>query len=584
MQIDWSRNKALFAVFLIMLIVLGRNVVSQASDLSRANLPNPDSYYKLVILKDYKAETGFQYIARDNAPYGSWSHWSLPHTWVVWQLHHGLMFFGVDKNAALLWAGGGLTLLSMLLLAIFVALVVANVGSPIAAFVSAIVLVSSTPLFGYGQLVQITHHVFMLLPLAAAAVFFLRREFKASLAQDFLGGLFLGVGIWISPETMPLVLVFAAMRAAIRLQVPSSGTLSPAALGLMLALITGWVIDSPPPTFSLWALDHISFAWLLFGGLLAVLLLLTDWCVARHLSVPVSVCILVLALVLVAICWLILVPGALAGPEGLIPDELKMVWYSQIMELQPITLPSQWLGYLLVPIIGTALLGYIAWRESSLWMLVLAASTLIYAVLGASHIRMAAAMTLISTMTFSIGLSKLRAFVHMQDSSVPMREQLLVALFILSVPLQILGSIALAYFDEVAGSIESVADKSRCQLDIVLPLLKRLPPGTVLANPNLGPEILFKTQHQVIAGNYHHNINGLLDSFRLLRSVSPDIEARSLISTRHIDYILSCAKIYSTLTGEGHDKTLAQRIAAGEQIDWLPEKETVGDWRLYKNM
>ena len=48
-------------------------------------------------------ETSFQFIARDNAPYGSWIHWSLPHTWTVWQLHRGLMTFGAEKEAALGW-------------------------------------------------------------------------------------------------------------------------------------------------------------------------------------------------------------------------------------------------------------------------------------------------------------------------------------------------------------------------------------------------------------------------------------------------------------------------------------------------
>ncbi len=153
-----------------MLAVLGRNMASQATDLTSADLPNPDSYYRLVILKDYTPETGFQFIARDNAPQGSWIHWSLPHTWTVWQLHRGLMAVGLEKNAALLWAGGGLTMLSMLLLAFFVALAVANVGSLRAAVVSALVLASSPPLFGYGQLVQITHHIFMLVPLAAFCV------------------------------------------------------------------------------------------------------------------------------------------------------------------------------------------------------------------------------------------------------------------------------------------------------------------------------------------------------------------------------------------------------------------------------
>ncbi len=78
--------------------------------------------------------------------------------------------------------------------------------------------------------------------------------------QDFTGGLLLGLALWVSPETMPLVLVLAAMRAAIRLQQPASGAVWSVAVGFMLMLLAGWLTDPPPPTFTAWALDHISLA------------------------------------------------------------------------------------------------------------------------------------------------------------------------------------------------------------------------------------------------------------------------------------------------------------------------------------
>lgn len=580
MPFTWTCNKALLAAVFIMLVVLGRNITSQATDLTNANLPNPDSYYKLVLLKDYTPETGFQFIARDNAPHGSWIHWSLPHTWTVWQLHRGLMVAGLDKDAALLWAGGGLTMLSMLLLTFFVALTVANVGSLRAAVVSALVLASSPPLFGYGQLLQITHHIFMLVPLAAAAACFLRPGFRAGWLQDFMGGLLLGLALWISPETMPLVLALAAMRAVIRLQQPASGVVWPVAAGLMGMLLAGWLIDPPPPTFTAWALDHISLAWLLFGGLLAGLLLFTDGCVVRQVPLLAAMRELTLALILAAVLWLMLVPGALAGPNGLIPDELRTLWYGQIQELQPIKEPSQWIGYLLLPLTSAGLLGYMAWRERSLWMLVLAVSVLIYAVLGASHIRMGAAAALIAALAFSIGISKLRAFEHMQDSTLPMREQLLGTLLILAIPLQVFGAIGFAHFETKADIARNITKEKACQLDTVVPLLSSLPFGTVLAEPNIGPELLFKTSHRVVAGNYHHNLQGLTDSFHMLRSVAPDAEAQALAVVRGIDYVLSCTEIGSNLRRGKEERTLAQRVAAGETVNWLPRQEVVEDWRM----
>lgn len=582
MSITWTRNKALLAVLLIMMAVLGRNIASQAEDLSNANLPNPDSYYKLVILKDYTPETGFQFIARDNAPYGSWTHWSLPHTWTIWQLHRGLMAFDVKKDTALLWAGGGLTMLSMLLLALLVALVVANIGSPLAAVVSSLVVASSPPLFGYGQLVQITHHIFMLVPVAAAAACFLRPNLQAGHLLDFLGGTLLGFALWVSPETMPLVLAFAAIRAAVRLQHPFSGPVWPVAAGLVLMVLIGWAIDPPPPTFSIWALDHISLAWVLFVALLAILLILTDHCIAKEKTLSVAILQLTFALMAAAIVWLVVTPGALAGPNGLIPNELRVLWYDHIEELQPASKPSKLLIYLLLPIVSASLLGYVAWRERCLWMLVLVLSALIYGVLGASHIRMGAAAAFVSVLTFSIGISKLNAFRHLQDNTVPVSEQILVATLVLIIPMQVFGAKLLADFESKSESEEMyIGAEKPCRLDAVLPLISSMPPSIILAEPNIAPEILFKSRHKVIAGNYHHNIRGLLDLFSALRSVEPDTEALNVVSRRGISTILMCNLINSNLLRGNADRTLAQRMAGGELIAWLPKRLSLGDWSIY---
>jgi len=568
-----------------MLAVLGRNIISQAGDLSKANLPNPDSYYKLVILKDYTPETGFQFIARDNAPYGSWIHWSLPHTWSIWQLHRGLMAFGIEKDVALLWAGGGLTLFSMLLLALFVALVVANVGSPLAAVVSGLVVASSPPLFGYGQLVQITHHIFMLVPVAAAAACFLRPSLQAGRLLDFIGGALLGVALWISPETMPLVFAFSALRAAICLQHASSGPVWPVAAGLMVMVLTGWAIDPPPPTFSAWALDHISFAWLLFSALLACLLLITDHCCSRERPLLIAVPQLTLALILAAIAWLAIVPGAMAGPNGLIPSELRELWYDHIEELQTVSKPSQWLSYLLLPITSTFLLSFIAWRERSLWIIVLALATLTYGLLGASHVRMGAAAALVSALAFSIGISKLPAFKEMQNKALPMPEQIFGAVLVLIIPLQVFGTLGMEYFEYKAdGKVNSADSIESCELGFMLPLLNSLPVGTILAEPNIGPEILFKTRHRIIAGNYHHNVQGLIDIFRVFRSNEADIMAQAIVSTRSIDILLMCTKIGSNFVRVKKSHTLAQRMAAGEPINWLREAQVLADWRVYRRM
>jgi len=579
MLVSVTRHKALWLVFLLMLAVLGKNALEQYPRLMAADLPNPDSYYKLVMVRDHVPETGFNFVARDNAPHGVWMHWSLPHTWSVWALHQGLMALGMEQQPALLVAGGGLTVLCMLALVLLLALSTANAGSPKAAIVTALVVASSPPLFAYGQLLQVTHHIFMLVPVAAAAACFLRPDLRAGWLADFVGGALLGLALWISPETMPLVVTMAGMRAAIRLQHPFSGSVWPVALGLMLMLSTGWLIDPPPPTFTAWALDHISYTWVLLGAMVAALLLYADGCVARAVGLGRSVGELALMTLLLGACWLWLVPGAILGADGLIPPYLHDIWYSRIQELQPAATPTRWLGYLLFPALGGVLLLVVAWRQRSLWVFVLAASTLAYAVLVSEHIRMGAAGSMLSALAFGIGLSRLRAFEHMHDKSQPMREQLLVALLILAVPLRIFGVVGLAHSENKDDAMEGRADA--CHFDDALPLLGVLPAGIVLAESNLGAEILFKTHHMIVAGNYHHNVDGLLDDFHMLRDVAPDSTARRLADSRGVDYVLVCSEVGRGLKRGKYERTLAQRLASAEPVDWLPRHEAVGNWRVY---
>jgi hypothetical protein len=123
---------------------------------------------------------------------------------------------------------------------------------------------------------------------------------------------------------------------------------------------------------------------------------------------------------------------------------------------------------------------------------------------------------------------------------------------------------------------------SRCKVADIAPALNALPPGTVLSSINDTPEVLWRTHHRTIAGNYHHNIPGLLDHFYLWRSTAPDERARRLVEQRKIDYVLGCDIVPNEMKLNGGQPTLANRVAAGEVIDWLPAHEKIGHWQLYR--
>lgn len=149
-----SRSRVLAIVFAVLLVgvAMARHSALMFGKFVHGNLSNPDSYYNLVALLDGWANGQFPFIARDNAPHGVWMHWTLPYSWTLWQLHWPLAWLGVDDKQALLYAGGVLTLLCMLLVTWFVALSVLRCGTRRAAMVSGLVLATSLPLMGYASI------------------------------------------------------------------------------------------------------------------------------------------------------------------------------------------------------------------------------------------------------------------------------------------------------------------------------------------------------------------------------------------------------------------------------------------------
>ncbi|MFA5940832.1 MAG: hypothetical protein WC809_15860 [Sinimarinibacterium sp.] len=547
-----------------------------------AELRNPDSYYKLVLLGGRAAGQEYSFVARDNVPDGNWVHWSKLHSATLWQLHRLWRLAGVDEKSALRYAGGALTFASMLALALFVALAVARVGTPRAVVVTALVLVSSASLRNYGYIIQITHHIFMLVPLAAAAACLLQRPGARSPLSDLCGGLLLGLSLWVSPETMPFVVGLAGVRTALRLQYPESAPLWPLAIGLVITTALGWRIDPPPPGFTRWALDHISLAYVVLAGVLAAVLLVADVCAQQRLRLSRSLPAVAAAALAAAGLWMLAVPGALAGPVGLVPEELRSLFWDRILELQPARKPAQWVGYVLIPVCAAVVAAVAAWYRRSLWLAAMAAMALAYGALAAWHIRMGAIGAVAAALAWAAGAATLRGMDAANDDRLSRRE-LAATLLVALLPCVLMVVQVALYRIDPPDSAQT--DSPRCSLRPVEAALNRLPPATVLAPLSNGPELLYRTHHRIVAGPYHHNVGGMLDSYHAWMD-SGDDRAEEVVRRRGVEYVLGCVAIQRALRGRAGARTLAQRVMDGdvpawlEPMDWPAGTET--GWRLYR--
>ncbi len=105
-----------------------------------------------------------------------------------------------------------------------------------------------------------------------------------------------------------------------------------------------------------------------------------------------------------------------------------------------------------------------------------------------------------------------------------------------------------------------------CLGDAAVAPLKALPPGTVLAPIFMGPSILLRTPHAVVAAPYHRAIPGITAAIEGLGGTEADL--RRQIATFGVGYLVACpARPAEDLQAE---TAFATRLATGAvSAEWL---------------
>jgi hypothetical protein len=107
--------------------------------------------------------------------------------------------------------------------------------------------------------------------------------------------------------------------------------------------------------------------------------------------------------------------------------------------------------------------------------------------------------------------------------------------------------------------------------------LKALPPGRVAGFVDQGPAVLAYTQHSAVAGPYHRNASGILDSYEIFAGPNP----RAVLDRRGIDYLMTCraAPDWDFYREKGG---LVAQLAQGRVPDWLAPAGTSGAVEVYR--
>ncbi len=266
-------------------------------------------------------------------------------------------------------------------------------------------------------------------------------------------------------------------------------------------------------------------------------------------------------------------PACLASPFSALDPLVREVWYVNVVEGQPIW-KQDWSNSIPAMVQMTvALLATLALRARShdwirRWWSDYALLLLAAIVLSLFVWRSLAFAAVIAALPLGwlMGemLSRFRG-----DSPPLVRIGFAAALVVLLVPSAPIMATASVMPEEQARSpvVAKVAE-SNCRIRDEAGRLNALPRGTIFAPLDIGPAILLKTDHAVVATGHHRANAAMADVIRAFTS-SPEI-ARAIVAAYGADYLVLCTDLGEPrLLAHRAPEGLAAQLLGGEAPGWL---------------
>ena len=256
------------------------------------------------------------------------------------------------------------------------------------------------------------------------------------------------------------------------------------------------------------------------------------------------------------------------------------LWYLQVMEGRPVWEQSLSLRgvILLTPLLGLGATLCAAWRTH-----------------GPVRARWLT-LALLLTGAILVAVMVMRALSVAHLLALPGIAWLLVALFArvqasALAPVRIIGSVALILLTPAGASAFWVAlastpepakrPSANCRSAAVLAPLGALPPATLFAPLDIGPDILVQTRHSVVGTAHHRNATGITAVIAGF-TAAPD-HARAVIARTGATLLVTCNGLNEyRLYGEASRNGLAARLASGKAPDWLDPLPGKGPLKIYR--
>lgn len=147
--------------------------------------------------------------------------------------------------------------------------------------------------------------------------------------------------------------------------------------------------------------------------------------------------------------------------------------------------------------------------------------------------------------------------------------------FVRTLPILVVVGLPIFFHITVKSMTEASSETSlqKCPLTAIVPVLNAPSltedgPQLIAAHINIGPALLLRTPHQVLAAPYHRNTDGLRAIMEIFGS---DLErAHQTVEARDVDLLYVCGSKTDFLSSPDPDSpTLYSRLQSGEVPDWL---------------
>lgn len=567
------------------------------------NFFDGDSYARLVRVERLVETGGWldSSLPRANAPFGGSLHWTRPFDVMLIALAMPLEPL-LGFKQALFWSGAIISPLLHVLLAVTLVWAAAPLIGRTGAAIAGALTVVHLGILGYATVGHADHHVLFGLIAVGAFGFTIR---ALSAAEDgsrpaFWAGAVLAAGFWVGTEAqVTIALCFLAAGLAWVSGAPGGArTNQRLALGLALGVALALAVERGPAGYLDVQYDRLSIV-----HLTSVVLLLAFWSAVSalagraggrpgspgaRLGVRLGAGVLGAAAI-AGVTW-VLFPDVLQGPMAQFDPALLPI-LEHVPEYSPLGDVWHFLFY-----VGTVIVAapWMVWRlirewrkpERWAWFLI-AAALAVYMAFAVNWVR----WSLYAGLVLSVFLADL---IVAADAAIDRRfvfpRRLLVktaAILILAAGPLVIGAAGI-YGQAKATSkpgdpvVYAEDDPRPCPLQAMSRQLNAPPwdarPRTILASPNFGAELLYRTPHKVLGTFHHPNAPGILDGVRILGGAE-ESETLGLIRKRKIDLILICLNSGRAgyIRGRDDEGILYRRLEDGNLPRWLREIEVPGN-------